>query len=184
MRWDFINKFTKFVLVFGVLVGSTALFAAWWLTHEAKRAFENRRPAVVEDTRSKIARVESQPTRLLLVDNDLYDLDTGAVIFQGWLKEGTPKALFYDARAKKVLAQYERGFVRYGLDGKEEAALVQGFPPAFSDDLKWAVYPKERDLWRADVDWSEFKFKNERKLTAIEQFNEQYFAANIVLGTD
>ena len=126
----------------------------------------------------------SKPGRLLLVDNDLYDIDTGALIFKHWLKEEMPQRLFYDAAAKKFLAQYERGFVRYALNGTAEATLVQKSKPAFADDLKWVVYAKNRDIWRADVDWKEFKFVNERKVTAVEQFNDQYFADNIVVGTD
>lgn len=184
MNWGFVKAFPKFVLVLGVIVSSTVLFAGWWTMHRFKRALSSQRPALVEDVRQKVARIESNAKRLILVDNDLYDLDTGAIVFQGWLKAGTPLALFYDFSAKKVIARYEKGFARYGLDGKEEGVLAHKFQPAFSDDLKWAVYAKEKDLWRADVDWSGFEFINERKLTTIEQFNEQYFAANIMLGTD
>ncbi len=46
------------------------------------------------------------------------------------------------------------------------------------------MYAKDKDVWRADVDWKQMKFVNDRKITAIEQFNEQYFADNIFLGTE
>jgi hypothetical protein len=182
MRWGFIKQFPKLFLVCGVLLASTGLFATWWVTHRAKLALTNRPHLVTEDIAPKVARVVEAPKRLLLVDNDLYNLDTGVVIFNNWLKGGTPAALFYDAQAKKVIARYERGFVRYRLDGEEDAVLVQKFQPAFSHDFRWAVYAKEKDLWRADIDWSGFRFANERKLTAIEQFNELYFAKNVILG--
>ena len=83
-----------------------------------------------------------------------------------------------------LIAQYERGFIRYGMNGAVEARLVQKNKPAFSDDLKWAVYANEKDIWRADVDWKEFKLANGRKVTSIGQFSDQYFADNIVVGTN
>lgn len=182
MGWGIVKKFPKFVLVFGVIVGSSGLFGLWWFKHRALQAFYSPRP--VEDIRPKIEHIEAAPKELVLVDNDLYDLETGALIFRNWLKGGEPNALFYDYGNKKIIARYERGYVRYALDGKQEAALLQKAAPAFSDDLKWAVYAKDRDLWRADIDWTNFTFQNERRLTSIEQFNETYFAANIMLGTD
>ncbi len=177
-----IRQFPKFALVAVVILGSTALFAFWWVSRPFKRGIAGP-SAPVEDVAPKMARIEARPNSVLLVDNDLYDLDTGGVIFNGWLKEGIPLALFYDSQNGKIMARYERGFVRYSLDGKEEAAMVQKSPPGFSDDLKWAIYVKDRDLWRADIDWSLLRFQNDRRLTTIEQFNDQ-FAANLVFSTD
>ena len=61
---------------------------------------------------------------------------------------------------------------------------MQKFKPAFSDDLKFMVFARGKDIWRADIDWKEFKLVNEKKLTSIEQFHETSFAENIILGTD
>lgn len=183
MWWGFIKKFPKYVLVAGVLVGSTIAFGIWWFAHTAKKPSTIPQVELAKDTRTTLALIEEKPDHLLLVDNDLYDLDTGKLLFSNWLAHAGPNALFYDAAKKKIIARYERGYVRYPLDGKEEAALGNKFPTAFSDDLKWALYVKEKDLWRADIDWSAFTFQNDRRLTSIEQFNDQIFA-NVILSTD
>jgi hypothetical protein len=138
-------------------------------------------PQAVEDIGPKVALVASKWERLLLVDNDLIDLDSGKVIFKNWLQNGVPLQLFYDASAKKIIARYERGFARYSLAGREEARLSQSNKAVFSNDLKFAVFAKEKEVWRADIDWLAFKFTNERQLTSIEQFNEANFADNVVL---
>ena len=182
MRWGFIRQFPKYAFIVLVIVGSTVAFLGWWFVHGLQKAWD--KPGPVEDIGPKLALLESKQGRLLLVDNDLYELDGGKVIFKNWLKEGMPARLFYDSAAKKFIAQYERGFIRYGMNGAVEARLVQKNKPAFSDDLKWAVYANEKDIWRADVDWKEFKLANERKVTSIGQFSDQYFADNIVVGTN
>jgi hypothetical protein len=184
MNWRWLRAFPKFVLVIVLIVGSSIGFYAWWWFHSLKKTIFEGHPSPVEDIAPKIAKIESDWHNLLLVDNDLYDLESGKVIFQNWMKDGTPKKLFYDTKAKKFLAQYERGFVRYDEAGAVEATLLQRNKAAFSDDYKWAVYSKEKDIWRADMDWANLKFTNERKVTAIEQFNDLYLADNIILGTE
>lgn len=184
MRWGWIWKTPKWALIIVLIVGSTIAFGAWWFIHSAKKAFFDGLNRPGEDIGPKIALVEAKKDRLLLIDNDLYDLDTGALIFKSWLKKGMPGRLFYSAETKKFIGQYEKGFVRYGPSGEADAMLLEKFKPAFSDDLKWAAFARSKDIWRADVDWKEFKFVNERKVTAIEQFNETYFADSIFLGTD
>ncbi|MEA3207140.1 MAG: hypothetical protein QOE70_197 [Chthoniobacter sp.] len=184
MNWRWLRAFPKFALVVILIVGSSAAFYSWWVVHSIKKAFNEQRPVPAEDIGPKVAKIEAKRGRLLLVDNDLYDLDSGAVIFKTWLKQGMPQKLFYDGNAKKFLAEYERGFVRYDTRGAVEAELVQKFKPAISDDYKWLVYSKDKDIWRADFDWKDFKLVNERKVTAIEQFNDLNFADNVVLGTE
>ena len=176
-----VRQFPKWALVATVLVVSTGLFGYWWFSRSTKRAYATRPPAAVEDIAPKLALVAAKWDRLLLVDNDLYDLDSGQVLFRNWLQDGVPLRLFYDATSKKIIARYERGFIRYSLDGREEARLAQTNKAVFSNDLKWAVFAKEKEVWRADIDWQAFKFTNERKVTSIEQFNEANFADNVVL---
>jgi hypothetical protein len=183
MRWGFIKKFPKFVLVAGVLVGSTIAFGIWWFAHSTKKTTASHQVEVAEDARGKLALIEEKPDHLLLVDNDLYDLDSGTLLFSNWLAHAGPNALFFDHAKKKIIARYERGYVRYSLAGKEEATLGGKFPTVLSDDLKWALYVKEKDLWRADIDWSAFALQNDRRLTTIEQFHDQVFA-NVILSTD
>jgi hypothetical protein len=184
MRFGWIRAFPKFALVFILIVGSTAAFGVWWFVLRPYRNMSWGGPRVVEDIGPKLAKLEAKQGRLLLVDNDLYEIDTGTLIFKNWLKNGMPQRLFHDSGTKKFVAQYERGFVRYEPSGVAEATLLHKFKPAFSDDLKWMLYAKDKDLWRADVDWKEFRLANERKVTAIEQFNETFLADNIILGTE
>ena len=182
MRWGFIKPLTKYGFIILAMIAGTVAFMGWWYMHRFQMAWVN--PGPVEDIGPKLTLLESKLGRLLVVDNDLYELDGGKLIFRNWLKQGTPERLFYDSSAKKFIAKYERGFIRYALSGAEEARLIPTSKPAFGGDLKWAVYSNEKDIWRADVDWNAFKFVNERKLTAVEQFNDQYFADNIVVGTE
>jgi hypothetical protein len=184
MKWAWIKQFPKFALVIAVLVLSTGLFGYWWITREAKRTTRDRPTSPVEDIGPKLALIESKPGHLLLVDNDLYDIDTGTVIFRNWLKEGPPLKVLYDDRSKKIMARYERGFIRYALEGKTEVTLSQKLPPLFSTDLKSALFVKDKDLWRAEVNWQDLKLETEKKITSIEQFYEQNFAANVLLRTE
>lgn len=185
MRFGWIRAFPKFVLVFTLIVGSTVAFGVWWFVLRPFSSLNWGGPRVVEDIGPKLAKLEAKQGRLLLVDNDLYEVDTGTLIFKSWLqKHGMPKRLFQDGQTRKFIAQYDRGFVRYEASGAVETALLHKFTPAFSDDLKWVLFARDKDIWRADVDWKEFKLANERKVTAIEQFNETYFADNIILGTE
>lgn len=182
MGWGFFRQFPKYALVIGLIVGSTVLFALWWLFRTPKDS--KGQPIPVEDFAPKIAHVEAHWERLVLVDNDLYDIENGALIFRRWLKDGMPEKLFYDATAKKFLAKYPAGFVRYGAIGAVEAKLFLKDKPAFSDDFQWVLFAREKDIWRAEVNWKELRLVNERKLTSVEQFNDQYFADSIVLRTD
>jgi hypothetical protein len=185
MIWAWLRKAPKIALVLFVFVGSNALFGIWWLSRPGKQSGYGGAPvAAVVDNGPKILRIEAAPERLILVDHDLYDLDSGAVIFRNWLQKDMPQRLFYDADAKKMIAQYQLGFVRYNLDGTVQATLLQQFEPAISKDLKWILYVKDKDIWRADIDWDGFKLVNERQITSIEQFWPQNFAENIMFWTD
>lgn len=184
MIWRFLRSVPKFVFALAVVVASLALLFFWNVRRSVRQTAARIQPAQVEDNTARQALVASKPLRLLLVDNDLYDLDTGAIIFKNWLQDGMPGKLFWEAGSKTMLAEYERGFVRYRLDGTEEKALPQKYPYGIADDYKWIVYARDKDIWRADVDWRALELVNERKVTSIGQFNHQNFAMNIVLGTD
>src|SRR5262249_47558511 len=108
----------------------------------------------------------------------------GEVVFQAWLSKGVPIRLWWESATKTLLADYERGFVRYGPSGEEKATAADRYPIGLSDKRQWVIFARERDLWRADINWSDLKFENERKITSIGQFIESGFAANIMAGTD
>jgi hypothetical protein len=173
----------KWAFVVTVLVVSTALFAFWWVTRKKPHS-PQQRAQIAADNSAMLAKLESRIDRLLLVDNDLYDVETGELYLKSWLKEGVPARLFFDRESKKLIGQVPNGFVRIGLDGITEAMMLEKFPVVVSDKREWIVFARDKDLWRADVDWKEFRFTGERKLTGISQFFEQHFAGNIVMASD
>jgi hypothetical protein len=179
----FLRAAPKLFIAVAVIVASITILVIWKI-RQAKRSFFNGLFAPAEQVKRREPVIEGREGRLLLVDNDLYDLDSGAVLATKWLEKNMPEKLFFDASAKKFIAQYGNGFVRYATNGAAEALLLQKFKPAFSDDLKFMVFARGKDIWRADIDWKEFKLVNEKKVTAIEQFHEATFAENIMLGTD
>jgi hypothetical protein len=182
MSWRWVKAFPKFALVFLLLIGSTLAFGFWWYVLRTPKFTIRTQP--VEDRSRKAGLVETKMGRLIVVDNELYDVDSGELIFRDWLKKGMPVKLFWEAESKTLLAHYPLAFVRYGLDGSEKASLFLKHPFAIADDYKWIVFAKDRDVWRADIDWKNLTLKDERKVTSIGQFNDQYFAENIVLGSE
>ncbi len=174
----------KYFISAVVAITSIAGFGLWWFLRKPTASGNHPiPPPAIVDNSAKVALIESKATRLLLVDNDLYDPETGEMVFKGWLKEDMPGKLFWEPDSKTMLAQYERGFVRYSLDGTVKATLPLKNPFGIADDRKWIVFSRDRDIWQAGVDWKALKTTNERKVTSIGQFNDQNFAGNIILGT-
>ena len=182
--WRYVRQFPKFFVAFVLVVAGVGILFVWNVRRAAREAAARVRPAVIEDIKAKVAVVEAKHERLILADNDLYDIETGELIFKNWLKKGEPIKLFWEPESKTFLAQYELAFVRYGLDGLEKASLVQPHPFAVALDYKWIVFARDKEIWRAGVDWKGLKLVDERKLTSIGQFNDQYFTQNLLLGTE
>ena len=77
------------------------------------------------------------------------------------------------------------------LAGKLKASIknlkcgIAEFPAScVADDFKWAVFSRGGDVYRADIDWPGMKLTNERKVTSIGQFSDQYFPSNLFIGTE
>ncbi len=186
MIWRFIRQLPKLALVVGVLVVSTALFAYWYYFRSPEQMLlkmltQKRDEKVIHEQAIK---VEQHIGRVVLLDDDVYDLDTGEPIFRHWLRDGTPLRVYYDAENKKMVAFYGAGFIRFAMTGDEEARLAGKTPIFYPADFKSALYAKDKDIWRADVDWNEWKLKNEKQITSIKQFNELYFAKGVVIATE
>jgi len=179
-----VPKYAFAALIFLIGIGS---FAFWMLKNKVEAPAPTTAPLVAEkpvDNSAKVARIESGFGSLVLADNDLYDLESGELLFPKWLKHGMPQKLFWEATTKTLLAQYERGFVRYKPDGSVVAELPNVPAAAVADDYKWAVSSKGGDIHRAEFDWQAMKLVNERKVTSTGLFNDQNFAGSILLGTD
>src|SRR2546430_13887347 len=97
--WMGAKRLPKVALVFGVIGISTALFAFWWFTRSPKKVASHRveEARVQDDTKKKAEQVGASIGHLILVDNDLYDFESGELIFTQWLKSGMPQRLFYDS---------------------------------------------------------------------------------------
>ena len=184
MIWAWLRRAPKIALVLAIIVGSTLIFGIWWIRHRAEQKAVLNAPVVIEDNSRKIARIEAAPDRILFVDDDLYDLDTGERLFRNWLKESEPQKLFWESDSKTVLAEYDRGFVRYAPDGTEKARLALKFPFYLSNDFKWLLFARDKDIWRADIDWTNLQLTNEKQVTNLERFDDAFFAQTILFGSD
>jgi hypothetical protein len=159
--------------------------AWWWFGRSSAKHIQERKveAKVAEIVQSKLETIPGRAGRLLLVDSDLYDAVTGELLFKGWLKGDAPVRLFFDPKDKKFIGQYPKGFARYGLDGRREAEIAGKYPLEFSQDLKHAVFAREKNVWMAEIDWQNFRLGKERQMTTIGSFYENYFAENIQLLT-
>lgn len=185
-RWRFIKQFPKIALVLGVFVISTGLFGFWWYF---KRPQIHRGAVVTEDTaKAKVAEladtIPSMVGNLLVVDGDLYQLDSGKLLQKSWLKEAMPMELFLDAESKKLIARYDKGLARFTLDGNRDAVISERYGLAINDQLDFVTYAKDKDVWKAAIDFREFKLVQEQRVTTTAGFMEQFFTDNIILGTD
>lgn len=187
MNWRLIKAFPKFAIALAAFVISTSLFGLWWLSRKSALPAPERRVALVdpsqEAVKAKIATLPSKMGWLALVGSDLYDVSTGERIFANWLS-GIPQKLFYQPQTNKLMVHAERGVMRYGLDGKRDAAMGETSPPAFMQDGKKAMFIRDGDIWLADVDWKAFIFANERQATKYGKFQAGFFAANLQLYSE
>ena len=175
--WALLKQFPKYALVLGVIVGSTALFAFWWLTHSRSKPRLFQEPVVDQAAiRAQAAKAEAAVGTLILVDDNLVDARTGEVLFKHWLRGDNPTRLFYNPMAKKLYGQYDRGFARYAFDGTREASMMGVDALAICDDFKKVVFARKKNVWVADTDWQNFRFVNERQVTNIDSFYENHFA--------
>ena len=182
----------KWALVLGVLVVSTTLFVGWWLLRNAQAPRQPIQPGITvaatptiqEEVQRKAARLPEQLSWLALVGADLYNIQTGELIFANWIG-GVPQRLFYQKETNRLMAQTERGVLRFALDGSKDGMLGDpAAPPAFTHDGKQAMFVRGGDVWVADVDWKGFRFTNERQVTKLGQFNGAFFSQNVLMGTE
>jgi len=175
-----VPKYAFAALILLIGVGS---FAFWKLKKKVEAPASNIAAKAVDDA-GELPSIESASDVLVLADNDLYDVAKGQLLRRGWLKHGMPLKLFRLPGEKKFLAQYERGFIRYDLEGGVDAELPNLPAPAVADDYKWAVFSRGGDIYRVDIDWPAMKLVHERRVSAIGGFHDRFFADNIIIGTD
>lgn len=185
-KWRFIKQFPKIALVVGVFVVSTGLFGFWWYF---QRSRTDKKTDVVEDIKkSKVAEIAvaipSMEGHLLVADGDLYELDSGKLLLKDWFKEALPKKLFLDVQNGKLIAKYDKGLMRFGLDGTRDAAISGNLGLLINDRMDLAVYAKDKDVWKASIDCRDFKLVDEQSVTTTAGFMEQYFVENVLLGTE
>ncbi|TLD71469.1 hypothetical protein FEM03_08055 [Phragmitibacter flavus] len=188
MNWLLIKKFPKFAIAAAVLIVGNGLFFLWLLSRSPETPPASVQPVAAVEPQKQIIeeKVASLPAKmgwLAMVGSDLYDVSTGERIFQNWIG-GIPQKLFYQQETNKLMVQVERGVIRYGIDGKKDAAMGETSPPAFSQDGKKAMFIRDGDIWLADVDWKAFAFINERQATKFGEFHAGFFAANLQLHSE
>ncbi|WP_395745109.1 hypothetical protein [Prosthecobacter sp.] len=187
MNWRILKAFPKYVIALGVVVLSTGLFGIWWWLKRPAPYKESTKtgpvPALVASTKAKADALPAKLGWLALVGSDLYDISTGELLFKNWLK-GIPLRVFYYPESRNLMVQAERGIMRFGLDGKQDGVMGVDTPPAFTNDGSQAMYVKDGDIWVAGIDWTAFKFVNERQATRYGQFSAPYFSANLPLASE
>jgi len=186
----FLRKLSKWALVMGILVVSTLLFAIWWFTRKSGKLESEQIPgggatqALAEDSSETNAKSLAEKIgHWIYVDNSVYDISTGQLLAKNWLAEGRPQHLFWDGAGKQIISQTGTQFVRYGLNGKV-LGRFGGQNMQFVAGGKIAVFLRNKDVWKADPDWSNFKFTNERQVTSIGQFSEGQFVENVFIATE
>lgn len=185
-KWRFIKQFPKIALVVGVFVVSTGLFGFWWYFQRSR--IDKKTDFVEDNVKSKAAEVAavipSMEGNLLVADGDLYQLDSGKLLLKNWFKEGMPIKLFLDAENGKLIARYDKGLARFNLDGKRDAAIGGRYGLLINDRMDFVTFAKDKDVWKASIDFREFKLVDEQRVTTTAGFMEQFFADNIILGTE
>lgn len=183
MNWRVIRAFPKYAIVVGVIVISTALFGLWWYLRQPKQSQGSQASAKAAEVQKKAQSLPEKLGWLALVGTDLYNIQTGELLFPAWLR-GVPQRVFYHPESNRLLVQAENGIIRFGLDGKQDGVMAADSPPAFTNDGKQAMWIKNGDIWIASLDWTGFKFRNERQATHYGQFYAPYFNANVVLASE
>lgn len=87
------------------VIGASITILVVWKVRQARRSIFNGLFAPGEQVKRREPVIEGREGRLLVVDNDLYDLDSGAVLTTGWLEKGMPEKLYYDRETKRFIAQ-------------------------------------------------------------------------------
>ena len=182
MFWKFIRHLPKLALVIGVLVASTGIFI-WWRLFRSPPVREQAAVRQVQEEvkiQKTAADVAKRIYCLLLVGSDLFDAETGELFFANWLHGDNPNQIFWDSESQKIIGDYGNRYARYSLDGRREASLGSKFGSVFSRDLKTAYFSTDKDIWKANVDWKNWKLTNEVKITSSGLFNDQFFTGNVL----
>jgi hypothetical protein len=173
----------KFLPIIYILFAA-GIIAVWFLRsskgHISKQEVAEAKSEIIEKKKEKLS---ANFEKVFLAGRDLYDLETGKPLFENWFS-GTgsaPGRIFYLTRTKRIVAQYGRNFGLFSLDGKQEQVLPAS---AVSDDLTHGFFPKDGDIWLGKIDWQKGIYTDERKITSVGYFKDQYFVDNVLLGTD
>ena len=182
MNWrTLFQSFPKYAIALAVVIVSTGIFGLWWVMRGSPAKPQASKPA--QGRTEKAAVLPQKLDHLALVGPDLYDIQSGELLFRNWLR-GTPQRVFYHPGGNHILVQAERGIMRFGLDGKPDGVMAVESPPAFTNDGSLAMYIRDGDIWLAEPDWAAFKFTHERQVTRYGQFYAPFFSANVPLASE
>ncbi len=211
MNWRQIwAKYPKWMVAFAIFMGSTLLFAMWWL---GKKQTESRLANQHEETQraaedaQAIEEVEIVPggetvsdgdnlktlslenaflngERIYhLVDGDLKMVDGIEFDFGGDLDRNAMIVFFED----KFMVSRQFRYWSYHKNGRMIGRLqLPGGDEFFgyvTDTLKEAIYVKEGDIWRAEIDWAGPTLIDERPVTRVGYFPNRSFSSGLVAAT-
>lgn len=191
-----LKAFPKAFVIVSVLVLSTGLFGFWWWfgggqttppadiaappapsTTTAEREEPNDRAQIASTLPERVG-------NLLLINRDLYDVESEELLIENWLNGAEPLAIFFDEKQQKFIGKFPSGLARYHLDGSEAGTIASRNGILFPEDFDFAIYADGGDVWKASIDWTEFKLTNPIQVTSVGSFSDRSFAQNTLLGTD
>lgn len=175
MNWSLIKQFPKYAIAVGLLLFSTVFFGLWWMLRSSSTE------AIVEVAPLSIAELNEKMGGLVLVGNDLYEVVSGQLIAKNWLEGGPPPNIFYNKKTERLFSAAPAGFVQFSLAGKRLATLEVPSTLVVTDDLKTIFYAKAKDIWRAEVDFTDFKLINEHQITRMGTFYDRLFSDNLCM---
>ena|ERR1043166_4759984 len=91
----FLRSAPKIFIALAVIIASVTTLVIWKIRRGANSIFAGLF-APGKPTIRREPLIEGREGRLLLVDNDLYDLDSGAVLATRWLEKNMPERVTND----------------------------------------------------------------------------------------
>jgi len=190
------------MIVVGIFVVSTGLFALWWFnrgddseqvaltpTEQLEVAIEQGQekvevaPEPEPEPEFRLSDFQELADSALIMDGDLYDLRTGELVEEDWIELGKINTLKYEKDRGTILAGRENGLTRYNHQGEKIAEWLHTSPVVYLPDTQRIVFVRDGDLWIGHLNMESLEV-DERQVTSIGKLSEKPFASNVVIITD
>lgn len=187
-------QFPKWFFAGSILVLSTALFVIWWFQHE---------PGPTTSTTGKTPQTDASPkerkqiphfgeTPLLLGGKDLYEFrDGNLALFQPqWLSRELQlgeQPVYLKEHNVLAVSGAGRPVEVFAPDGHSLGPLTlsngERFDGYVADEFTQAVFVKDGDLWKGQIDWPNVKITGETQVTNLGYFQSSQFQGRLLGAT-